>query len=482
MNHDQDTSCHWCSGTVRLHYCHSCTLVSCIACVKNIDIFLYYCNACEKNVNEPVCGSCGNKNQMVDQVTKNACANCESTKLSDPDVIIRNLPSDYYDAVTKVPNILPKINELTRSFEFFTALVRQCRIAGLLAFPQIETTLSRCAKGMNQINKRTIDHLTKVRKEALFEIFNISYFKNIKINQYRSAERLVQNIEAAICQTSELVTYWVEQVNEELDKLYRLSDPLRKHYELMQQISRYLPEKIVHIAGIVPAVSCKVKQGRNIQKGDSYIVFSENEVVFLPVNAVSRNEISVGCVFRYDSIKSVVKSKSSLKGLQLSVQFKDGESLIIAPPKVLDAINHYFELVQSEEAFMIGSAKTILKIEAEAADKFAVKRACDKFVNLFNERLFGTEQKFDTSPTMSMTDLQNKFKDLKNTSKEIDNRARNLQINLDDYRQYRHQINDSLRNLRNDFSRMGGHFAQKKAFDNWKLDNELEEYDYDSEY
>ncbi len=416
---------------------------------------------------------------MIDQIKNNACANCEGTRLSDPDTIIKMLPSDYFDAVSKVKEIVPKINELTRSFEFFTALVRQARIAGLLAFPQIESTLSRCSKGMGQINKRTIDHLSKVRKEALFEIFNISYFKNIDISKYRSAERLIENIEKAIEQTSTLVSHWVEQVNDELDRLYRLSDPLRKHYELMQSISRYLPEGIVNIAGIVPAVSIRVKQGRHTQKGDAYIIFSDTDVVFLPISAVNDQLISVGKKFNYDTIKSIEKSKSSIKGRQLTVKFENGSAVITAPPKVLEGIHHYFGLVQSDEPLMIGSAKNILKIEADAPDKSAVKRACDKFVDLFNERLFGVEPSYDNTPTMSMTDLQTKFKDLQSTSREIDNRARNLQINLEDYRHYRSQINNSLRNLRHDFSRMGGHFTKKKDLDTWKLDRDIFDNEFD---
>lgn len=419
---------------------------------------------------------------MVNQVEVPCCANCLGIELSDPETILRSLPSDYYAAVSKITDILSNIADINRSFDFFTALVRQCRIAGLMAFPQIENRLSRCSKGMAQINKRTIDHLTTVRKEALFELFNISYFKNLDISKYRSGERLVNNISESIQQTVDFVSDWCDQVNAELDYLYKLSRPLRKHYELLQKISRYLPEGVFSIAGIVPATSMRVKKKKSLLKGETYLIFGEEEVIFLPKQAINSVEVLVARKFSYDEIKSITTKKSSIKGRQTIIKFKSGEALITAPPKVLKGITYYFDLIKSEKPLMIGSAKTILKLEAEASDKNEVKRACKKFTDVFNERLFGPVQTPGESSTMSMTDLQSKFKDLKQTSNDIDNRAKNLQINLDDYRHCRSQINENLRNLRENFSRMGGHFTQPRDLDRWRLDQLDSDFEEDENY
>ena len=418
----------------------------------------------------------------MDQVERQCCANCLGFELSDPETILRSLPSDYFEAVSKITDILNNIAEINRSFDFFTALVRQCRIAGLMAFPQIENRLSRCSKGMAQINKRTLDHLTTVRKEALFELFNISYFRKLDISKYRSGERLVNNITESILQTMNFVSDWCDQVNAELDYLYKLSSPLRKHYELLQKISRYLPEGVFSIAGIVPAASMRVKRKKSLIKGDIYIIFGDEEVIFLPKQAINNVEVMVGMKVPYDEIRSITTKKSSIKGRQTLIKFNSGDALITAPPKVLKGITYYFDLIKSDKPLMIGSAKTILKIEAEASDKNEVKRACEKFIEIFNERLFGPAYNPGESSTMSMTDLQSKFKDLKQTSKNIDNRAKNLQINLDDYRHYRSQINDSLRNLRENFSRMGGHFTKPRDLDKWRLDQLDPDFDEDESY
>ncbi|MCY3410973.1 MAG: hypothetical protein INQ03_04970 [Candidatus Heimdallarchaeota archaeon] len=472
MSQNSELSCQYCNSKAQLLYCHVCATLQCRACVLKKEVTTWMCSTCNEETDSALCGGCGEHCQMVNQTSKIVCANCESTRLSEPETILRTIGSDYFSAVEKVTDILPKITEINRSFDFFTALVRQCRLAGLMVFPQIETSLSRCSKGIIEINARTKVQLTKIRKDAIYEILNLSYLKNIEIDQYRLAERAINNIESSISQTIELVTFWVDEVNIELDRLYSLSKPLSKHYELLQTLQRYLPEGVRHIAGIVPAVPMRVKKGRSAFKHDTYIIFSEDEVIFLPKDAVTNMRITVGKRFSYKEIEQVQMASSSIKGTQLHINFNSGEVQVNAPPKVIKGIEHYFELIQSEKPLMIGSPKTILEIEAETADKFEVKRACDSFIEVFKERLFG-ERVIVQTPDVSMKELQQRFETLKMTSDEIDNRARNLQINLDEYRSTRNQINDSLRNLRNDFRDLRGHFTSKNDLNRFRLDSDL---------
>ena len=163
MSHDP-LECNWCKSTSQVFYCSDCTTLQCKSCAGTRTIAIWHCTTCDQVSNSSICAACGETCVAVEEVEKDSCANCLGVELHDPDEVLRSLPSNYFATVTKVKDILPQITEINNNFDFFISLVRQCRIAGLLAFPQIEDRLTRCAKGMEQINKRTITHLNKVRR------------------------------------------------------------------------------------------------------------------------------------------------------------------------------------------------------------------------------------------------------------------------------------------------------------------------------
>lgn len=469
--------CHWCKlGTGKL-YCHKCTFLTCDSCTETVEVITRYCSSCQKELSSEYCGDCGIETHQIRKEEKTCCSNCGGTELNDPELIVNNLPSDYFSALSEIKDIQPKLDETYRSFEFFITIVRLCRLGGLMAFPQIEEQLNRCSKALQFINTRSIDQLMKVRQEALFDVRNINYFSEVDINNYRSAERIITNTSELIRDLIEMIQHWLDEVNIELNKLYTLADPLRRHYELLSRVKRFLPEGIYNVAAVIPAVSTQIKHKKETHRFIGFIIFAEEELVFLPQQAVderNKDKIILGKRIPYDLIINHSKQHSSLKGSQLTIKILKGDIKINAPLNVIRGIEGYLKLIKGNHDFTIGSAKEILKIEAEAADRNTYRHATDKFVEIFRERLFGRGPAnfFEPNSNLSLSALKKELLELKRRANDLDARASNLQVDPDNYSDFRHQINDSINSIQSNFDKMSGHFDPNYNVRKWINDNQ----------
>ncbi len=470
---DSSLQCHWCKlGNGKLLYCHKCAFLSCSGCTEEVEVVTQYCSTCKKELNSEYCGDCGCETQQIRKETKICCSNCGGTELNDPELIVNNLPSDYFSALSEIKDIQPSLDETYRSFEFFITIVRLCRIGGLMAFPQIEEQLNRCSTALKFINQRSIDQLMKVRQEALFDVRNINYFSGVDINSYRSAERIIINTSDLIKDLIEMIEHWLEEVNIELNKLYTLADPLRRHYELLSKVKRFLPEGIYNVAAVIPAVSTQIKHKKETLRFIGFIIFAEEELVFLPQQAVeerNKEKIILAKRIPYELIINHNKEHSSLKGNQLTIKILKGNVKINAPLNAISGIEAYLKLIKGNHDFTIGSAKEILKIEAEAADRNTYRNATDKFVEIFRERLFGKGPANFNEPNsnLSLSTLKKELLELKRKTNDLDTRASNLQVDPENYSDFRHQINDSISSIQSNFDKLSGHFNPNYNVRKW---------------
>jgi hypothetical protein len=442
-----------------------------------VEIAIKYCSICKKELTSEYCGECGIETQQIRKETKICCSNCGGLELNDPELIVNNLPSDYFSALSEIKDIQPKLDETYRSFEFFITIVRLCRLGGLMAFPQIEEQLNRCSSALQSINVKSIDQLMKVRQEALFDVRNMNYFSGADINNYRSAERIITNTTKLIKELIEMIQHWLDEVNIELNKLYTLADPLRRHYELLSRVKRSLPEGIYNVAAVIPAVSTQIKHKKETLRFIGFIIFAEEELVFLPQQAVeerNKEKVILGKRIPYDLIINHSKQHSSLKGSQLTIKILKGDIKINAPLNAIRGIEGYLKLIKGNHDFTIGSAKEILKIEAEAADKNTYRNATDKFVEIFRERLFGRGPAnfFEPSSTLSLSALKKELIDLKRRANDLDTRASNLQVDPEKYTDFRYQINDSISSIQSNFDKMSGHFTPNYNVRKWINDDQ----------
>ncbi len=479
MRYTTEYKCHWCDGTEQVVYCHKCRFLSCNNCIKTVEVIQWFCPHCNMNVESEFCGVCGSEAKLLSKELVPSCSNCGSTQLSDPKTLINNIPSDYFSAISEVSEIIPELEEIYRSLNFFITLARLCRLAGLMAFPQVEQQLTKCSTGLSNINQRGINQLMKFRKEGLFEIRNIKYFSEIDIDNYRSAERIINSASEIAHQFTEMMSFWINEVEQELNKLYSYTEPLRQHYELLSDIKRFLPEGVYNVAAVVSPVSVNIKQNKKGRKDLAYIIFAEDEIIFLPKQVLDkkyRDKIITGTRISYDDLVSYHTDTSPLKGYQLIIKLNDGEIIINASPVVIDAIIKYYDLIKNGEPFIVGSAKEILKIEAELPDKNEFKRAVNKFINIFRERLFGTNVVNEViKPKFSIKNLKKEYLELKHRAEEIDLMAKNLNVDVDEYQSYRSEISNSLTSIRENFKKLGGHLTEHYDVKKW-----LDEDDSDS--
>ena len=284
-----EVMCEVCQSRRQVRYCRECTRRSCVADTPTIDIPVFYCKSCKQDISTEICGYCGTNAIISAYVPKEACSFCGSTNIGDPELLLKNLPSDFYSVIAKVEDIAPDMTELFRSFEFMVALVQYCRLAGFLGFPQMEQQLEQCSGALGKINQRVLRELSQIRQEALYDLRRLDYLQNVDLMHFRNAETVMQSTSEKIDKLAEHIQYWIAEVKSRIEELKPLAFFLRKHHELLVEINRYLPEGIHDVAAIIPPISMHIKLKRKQEKGECYIIFTEEYCVFLPKSSYSRN-------------------------------------------------------------------------------------------------------------------------------------------------------------------------------------------------
>jgi hypothetical protein len=417
----------------------------------------WYCERCKHSRIGEVCGNCGSACKVANQDEKHACQNCGSTSLGDPVTLLKSLSSEFYTIISKVNEVQPELAELYRSFDFFVTLVRLCRLAGVLGFPQIEDQVMKCARGLTLINDKALHQLSKVRKEALFDLRRIDYFRNVELEHYRNAETILQSTSNSIIQITELMRHWIAEVKIEIAVLRELALPLRQHYELLSQVSHLLPDDLYTVAAIIPPIEMAVKTDRVALKTEAYLVFGEEYFLFIPRNVKKLKQNGAVNKIKYQTILNIKPKHSILKGSQLRLTLQQGVIRISAPPKVIDIIHQYYHFIQSSESFFVGSAKMIIEIEEKAPNKVSFKDASNKFIDVFRERLFGSPALATSDAPLQQTsirEIRNKISDLQNNVRQLDSQARNRLVGSEVYQDQRSQIKENMRSLQENINRL----------------------------
>jgi hypothetical protein len=391
---------------------------------------------------------------------------------------LKNLNSEYFSIISGVNIVLPELAELYRTFEFYVTLVRLCRIAGLLGFPQVEDQLERCSNGLHLISKKGTNQLMKIQKEALFDLRNINYFHDVQLEHYRNAESIIRSASKSIQQVSDLTRHWICEVKQELIRLKDMALPLKQHYALLSEISRDLPDGISSVAALIPPVGMSFPQGKRVKKTHAYLVFAEEHLICIPKDISKyrkNNKVMNPNKFHYRQIRNITTSHSIIKGSQLKIALQEKMIKISAPPNLIEVINDYLELILSGRPYTVGSDKIIINIEENSPNKSGYKNATTKFISTIRERLFGSSiQTPDYAPfaTSSIKELRRKISSLQKNIRELDHQARSRYVDYDEYQSQRSQLKDSMRSLQDNMNHLvdksvGGHLAKEMNHNNW---------------
>jgi hypothetical protein len=375
--------------------------------------------------------------------------------------------------------------EVHRKFDFTLTLVRLCRLANLVGFPQIEHQLKKCSQGLQSLTRRGIDHVQRIRKEASFDLRNIEYFANLDLEHYRNANSILQSTETKVKKVTTLIRYWIEEVTVELDQLMMVAGPLRQHYELLTQISRYLPEGVTQVVAVLPPQYMHLDTKRINKRSECFLVFGEDRFVCLPTSVLDQkskqSKVINGIQFDYTDIIDTQATTSLLRGHQLLIRTKNAKIRINNSPIIINGTKEYFDLILSGKSFVIGSPKEILEIESNGPDKNKFKRASQKFIDIINEKLFGSpvqQPDKDEVPFNSVTQIQTEYQKLLRKIREIDFLAQNLQIDPQAYQNHRNNFKENLRTIQDSLGSLGGHIV-KNSIDEWKLGkDEYEDFNF----
>ncbi|KKL17842.1 hypothetical protein LCGC14_2481470 [marine sediment metagenome] len=186
--------------------------LSCANCVDHKSEETWFCNSCGDEATAKTCGSCGSKTKVIQTNLIKICQSCKGNSLGEPETLITQLPSEFFSIASKIKDTYPDLIEVHRKFDFSLTLVRLCRLANLVGFPQIEEHLRKCSIGLQSITERGIEHISRIRKEASFDLRNMDNFKNIELEHYRNANTILQSTYDKINKVNTLMRHWIEQV------------------------------------------------------------------------------------------------------------------------------------------------------------------------------------------------------------------------------------------------------------------------------
>ncbi|OLS24800.1 MAG: hypothetical protein HeimC2_21060 [Candidatus Heimdallarchaeota archaeon LC_2] len=468
-------TCETCSTSRNILYCVECTQLSCANCVDHKSEETWFCNSCGDEATAKTCGSCGSKTKVIQTNLIKICQSCKGNSLGEPETLITQLPSEFFSIASKIKDTYPDLIEVHRKFDFSLTLVRLCRLANLVGFPQIEEHLRKCSIGLQSITERGIEHISRIRKEASFDLRNMDNFKNIELEHYRNANTILQSTYDKINKVNTLMRHWIEQVTIELDQMMRIAGPLRQHYELLTQISRYLPQGISNVVAVLPALPIHLKKKRFNKRIECFMIFAEEVFICLPSSVLDQdnesNRLINGIQFPYSKVQNINTSNSLLKGYQLQIETNEGTLKINNSPIIINGIVEYFELILSGEPYVVGGPKEILEIESNGPDKSKFKRASQKFIDIINEKLFGSSVQLpDRSDKIfnSVSQIQTEYKSLLRKIREIDFLAQNLQIDPQAYQTHRSTFKENMRTIQDSLGSLGGHVV-KRTFDDMNL-------------
>jgi len=471
-------TCPTCSTNRNILFCIDCTQISCKNCVSTKPEEVWFCNRCNDDSTAELCGTCGSKTRIIHKEFKRICPLCDSDAIGDPEVLLTQLPSEFFSIAAKIKDIYPMLMDVHRKFDFSVTLIRLCRLANLVGFPQIESQLKRCSQGLKSLTNRGIQQIQLIRKETAFDLRNLDYFKGLELEHYRNAHTVVLSTEKKINKITSLMSYWIDEVTKEIDFLMRVANPLRQHYELLTKIQRYLPTGIDQVVAVLPPQQMHLKTKKYNNRIECYLIFGEDRFVCLPTSVINNNsndsKIINGIQFSYETILSASASTSLIRGHQLIISTNEGKIKINNSPLIVNGIKEYFNLILSDQEYLVGSPKEILEIESNGPDKNKFKRASQKFIDIVNEKLFGSPiQKTPelAIPFHSVTQIQTEYQKLLRKIREIDFLAQNLQIDPEAYQNHRSDFKENLRNIQDSLGNLGGHIV-KNSIDDWQLGKE----------
>ena len=464
MHAGQDRyTCETCRSTRRILFCRECTHITCQNCVLLTEKITWQCENCNIIANGQYCGVCGSQCSKYDTIKEQICPTCKNSSLGDPQVILNNLDSDFFSIISTVSEILPSFAEAHRKFDFTVTLVRLCRLASFIGFPQIEVQLQKCAEALKEVSERGITQLNKIQRESMYFLRQINHFKKIEIDHFRNAEAILTSTLKSIKQLNAMLEHWLEEINQELDNLMLLAEPLRQQYELLSEVTKFLPSGVHSVAAIIPPHSINVKYQAKKKKMTSYLVFTETELLCLAADLKGQtsNKVASTVRFPYSAIVKVKQSNSLIKGSELNVRLNGGYLKLIAPSIVIKGVKGYLKLAHTNENFIIGSPKDIMEIESQSPDKYKYLRSTEKFTELIRSNIFDEAKRaLPDKKFQSLTELKHAINLLGEKSREIDYQARTMQIDPDMYREKRSQIKDSFFSLRDNLANLGGHLMQ----------------------
>lgn len=460
--------CHSCTISQRVRFCQECALVTCESCLHMSIKTTYSCNRCNFSPQSDICGSCGSEAEIMERTKLYCCPSCKSTRVDDPQLLLDNYQSSYHEIISRVQSVNEQFIDLYRDFDFLVGLVRYCRLGNLYGLPQMEMQLELSSNAMKKINKEGIDELNKLRQEGLYDLRTHNYFKNIKLEHYRSLDALLKGTEIKINQHIERIQFWISEVQEHLEKLHGTAQFLKDQYTMLYNIKPYLPDNVYDVVAIIPPLNMHMKRDTHKINDKCYVIFTENYCIFLPKNAIKYKLPDQFVQLKYSDLKNKYEAKSIIKGTQYIIELKQGEIQITAPPQIITTINQYFGLIDSDEPFMVGSPKKIKEIEENGPDKYEYKRAAAKFASIFREWLFDDRvQNEEYTPELeipSMTDLKHELKKLDNIYNNYNSQVENHEIPLEQYQIERGKIKDNIHELKSKLASKTGYFGK---YDNY---------------
>jgi hypothetical protein len=432
MRKDKSLTCRSCTTTHDLQLCKNCASLSCNHCLINKDQSDYYCNLCEIDVPDTICGSCGIEADEISKRTINLCPVCKNSDLGNPTHLLEALSRDYYEKLSTLNEMGKEIQNIHRLYEKVLTQTLYSRISGLLGFPILEKNLTFLSVLLVELSEETNDMLTNLKKETYYDLRTVDYFTDLSIDLYRVANSKVKSMEERI-QTFKAITLdFIENIKNEFKKFLPTFELLHYHRKVYLGVRDILSDHERYVLASLPNVNIqllipvKKRLVANLILGeDSLFIIDPNQ------DSLKYRKIKI----EYHHIQSISKKYSPVTGLKIRIEGSKCDLSIRGSNEDLEVFIGYLQIIISSDRskHQIGSDKDIQRLNNNLPNSQIVLTEISEFLSTVSERLFNNRTHTDYRQSFAMNDVRETLEKIGKEKIHLNNLVKAGKIHLNKY-------------------------------------------------
>ncbi|MHA1221243.1 MAG: PH domain-containing protein, partial [Candidatus Heimdallarchaeota archaeon] len=331
-----------------IHYCEDCNGTFCTDCLITEKTECTYCNICSHISVGSKCEKCGKESHLPVSRRANKCPMCTSIRLKDINRKIQGLPSEFYEAVEKLGLGLESIKNFATKYTKIVTSAKQLRREHYGLYPTIEAGLMRIQQLFFQTRQRANELVEKVYDHILPEAKNLSFNRNMTINQLTRIDKTINLIETHAMSYSNLIEDFLDKPQKELLSIEDKVVELKNYTFLFDEVAdKFEPEAYELKIAAFPNIKLAFPDERNSKQGTLFI--TNKKLYFLPQHKFIFTFLGKVKNIELSSIKDVETKSRKIFGNKMLINLPEKRKIKIKGSNVdLERLNTIFQNLFTE--------------------------------------------------------------------------------------------------------------------------------------